>query len=339
MTQTKNILFNRIICGLSVIAFLLMYFPNIAAAVSAITARSVAIGSSVASASTTYNFTFTAAQATAIKSVGFAACTTASGDCTPSTGFSSASSTLASSSNLGSGGSWTVNTSTATELRMNNTSNTGAPSAGITANFASVTNPSAANDVFFMRITTYSDDAWTTAIDTGVVATATAGQITVTASVGETLTFTLATATVALGTITTTTTGAGVSTMTLATNAPSGYSVAYNGTTLTSGENTIAAMASGGSDQGTAQFGINLKANATPIIGADTSGSGTGAPTADYNTADTFKFVASTTTPIATASLPTLSNVFTTSYIANVSAVTKSGAYSTAIMYIATANF
>lgn len=300
--------------------------------------RSVIIGSSVASASTTYNFTFTVGSATTIKSVGFAACTTASGACTPAPGFSASSSTLAGSSNLGSGGSWTVNTATAGELRMANASNTGAPSAGITANFAGVTNPSATNSTFYMRITTYSDAAWTTPIDTGVVATSTAGQVTVTANVDETLTFTLGSTTVPLGTITSSSTGSGTSTMTVGTNAATGYSVKYAGTTLTSAGGTIAALASGGtSSQGTSQFGINLVANTTPSVGSNVSGGGTGAAATGYNTANNFKFLAGDT--VASAGAATNNNVFTTSYIANVATNTAAGQYSTAITYTATANF
>lgn len=316
----------------------LAYFPNVASALP-ITAKSVVLGSSLASASTTYDFTFTANQATTIKSVSFAACTTASDACTPAPGFSASSSTLASSSNLGSGGSWAVSTGTAGELRMLNAGNTGAPTAGITANFASVTNPSAANSTFYMRIATFSGSDWTGAIDTGVVATSTAGQITVNASVDETLTFTLAGASVELGTLTASSTGAGVSTMTLATNAATGYSVSYSGTTLTSGSNTITALGSPtASAQDNSQFGINLKANTVPTIGSEKSGAGTGAVDASYNTANSFMFLPAGDV-VATASIPTNSNVFTTSYIANINGVTKPGAYSTVITYTATANF
>lgn len=317
---------------------LLNYFPNIASA-QAIAARKVVIGTSLASASTTYSFTFTAAQATTIKSVGFAACTTASGACTPAPGFSSSTSTLASSSNLGSGGSWTVNTSTAGELRMLNATNTGAPTAGITANFASVTNPSTTNSTFFIRITTYSDAAWTTPIDTGSVATSTAGQITVTAAVDETLTFTLATATVALGTLSISSTGTGTSSMTLATNASTGYSVSYSGTTLTSGTNTITAMTIGGaSTMNSKQFGINLINNTTPAIGSGVTGLGSGVAGTGYGTTNQFKFNPAGDV-IATAAAPTNSNVFTTSYIANIDGSTAAGAYQTVLTYVATANF
>ncbi len=321
-------------------ALLFAYFPNVASA-SQIGARKVVIGSSLASAYTTYNLTFTAAQATTIKSVGFAACTTASGVCTPAPGFDSSTSTLASSSNLGSGGSWIVSVATPTELRMSNTSNTGTPSAGITANFTNVRNPSATNSTFYIRISTYSDAAWTlgNTIDTGVIASSTAGQITVTASVDETLTFTLATATAALGTLSTSATGKNTSVMTVATNAATGYSVSYSGSTLTSGSNTIAAMTSGGASvTNSQQFGINLMNNSTPAIGSAKTGTGSGVPATGYDTINQFKFNPAGDV-IATASLPTNDNVFTTSYIANIDGATAAGAYSTILTYVATANF
>lgn len=334
----------RTVCGLLTIAMLMIYYPGFASA-DPITNRSVVIGSSLASANTTYNFTFTAAQSTTIKSVRLQACDTASGACTQSgsaSGFSSSSpgaSLSGQPTNIGSGGTWTIDTSDATSLRIKNTSNTGSPSAGITVNFSNVHNPSATNSTFYVRITTYSDDTWTTPIDTGVLATSTAGQITVTASVDETLTFTLASDTVALGTLSTGGTGTGTSSMTVATNATSGYTVNYSGDTLKSGLNSITAMSEAGSSStNSKQFGINLMANTTPSVGSNVTGSGSGAPLTGYGTANTFKFSTSGDS-IASASVPTNSNTFTTSYIANIDGSTAPGQYSTVITYTATANF
>ena len=332
-------LYRRIFCVIFATILIFSYFPNIASAAQ-ITARKVTIGSSVASANTTYSFTFTVPSATVIKSAGFAACTTASGACTPAPGFSSASSTLtAQPTNLGDASGWTVDTNAAGSLRLTKTGNVAAPTGSQTVGFSSVTNPSATNSTFFMRITTYSDAAWTTAIDTGSVAVSTAGQITVTASVNETLTFTLANATVALGILSTSATGTGTSSMTVGTNAATGYSVNYSGTTLTSGANTITAMAAAAaSTTNSKQFGINLMANTTPAVGSGVSGTGTGTAATGYNVADQFKFVVAGDV-VASASAPTNDNVFTTSYIANIDAITAAGAYSTVLTYIATANF
>jgi len=339
MTTAKTKIFFRKVAYAFIVAVLLLaYYPNIASA-EQITPRKVEIGSSVASASTTYVFTFTVPQATVIQSASFAACTTASGACTPATGFSASSSTLtAQPTNLGDAAGWTVDTGTAGELRLKKTGNVAAPAAGTVVSFSTVTNPSATNSTFFMRIATFSDAAYTTGIDTGTVATSTAGQITVTASVDETLTFTLAAATVALGTLTTGTTGTGTSSMTVSTNANTGYTIGYNGATLTSGTNTITAMAGGASTMNSKQFGINLMANATPAVGSDVTGTGSGIPSTGYDTADSFKFLVAGDT-IASASAATNSNVFTTSYIANINGVTAAGAYQTVLTYTATANF
>lgn len=305
-----------------------------------ITGRALTLGSSVASASTTYTFTFTVpTTGTIIKSMAADICTTASGSCSTPSGFSNSSSTLASQpTNLGDASGWTVSTSTAGSLRLSKSGDTATPTGSQTVAFGTVTNPSATNSTFFARITTYSDASWTTAVDTGTVAASTAGQITVTASVDETLTFTLATATVSLGTLTTSTTGSGTSTMTAATNANSGYAITVNGTTLTSGANTITALASQtASSQGSSQFGINLKANTTPSVGSNVSGSGSGTATSNYATADQFRFV--TGDSVASASGPTNSNTYTVSYVANIAGSTKPGSYSTALTYIATATF
>lgn len=321
------------------IALFLLYLPNIASA-SQITSRTVTIGSSLASASTTYLFNFTVPSSTVIQSASFAACTTASGSCVVPAGFSVNSSTLTSQPiNLGDAVGWSVNTTTDGELRLSKPGNIVAPTGSQTVSFSSVINPSSANTTFFIRISTYSDSGWTIPIDTGTVASSTAGQITVTASVDEILTFTLASATVSLGTLSPNATGSGISSMTVSTNAISGYSVNYSGSTLTSGSNTITALANQtASIQNSKQFGINLINNTTPAIGSAVSGTGSGMVAPAYGTANQFKFV-SAGEVIASASAPTNSNTFTTSYIANIDGVTAPGSYSTLITYTATANF
>jgi len=328
----------RVICAFLAASLLLLYFPNLASA-SQITSRKLVIDSSVASASTTYSFTFTVPQTTVVKSAGFLACTTASGACIAVTGFSASASTLASQpTNLGDASGWTVNTATSGELRLSKSANIAAPTGSQTVNFSGVTNPSSTNSTYFLRLTTYSDALWTTPIDTGTVAASTAGQVTVTATVDETLTFTLASTNVALGTLSTSATGAATSSMTVSTNASSGYSVSYSGTTLTSGLNTITALATPtASATNNKQFGLNLMANTTPAIGAIKSGAGTGSPAAGYEVANLYKFNSGDT--VASASTPTNSNVYTVSYIANIDGVTAAGAYSTAITYTVTANF
>lgn len=317
------------------------YLPNMASAAQ-VTARKVTIGSSVASVTTTYTFNFTVpTTGTAIKSASFTACTTASGACTPAPGFSASASSLSSQPlNLGAAAGWTANTATANSLRLLNAANATNPTGAQTVAFSGVVNPSATNSAFYLRIATFSDAAWTTGLDTGVVASSTAGVVTVTASVDETLLFTLGTTSVALGTLTSSSTGYGTSTMTVGTNASTGYSVNYAPTTtLTSGTDTITALAAKtASTQGSKQFGINLMANATPTVGVAVSGAGSGTVSANYNTANQFMFNVSGDT-VASAAAATNNNVYTVSYITNISTDTPAGSYSTALHYIATANF
>lgn len=329
---------NKLFCVLSSFVLLFAFIPSVASA-APISSSSVVIGSSVASASTTYAFTFTVPSATVIKSADFTACTTASGICTTPIGFSASSSTLtAQPTNLGDASGWTVDSTVTGSLRLKKTPNVAAPTGAQTVGFSSVINPSAVNSTFFLRITTYSDDAWTSAIDNGAVASSTAGQVTVTASVDETLTFALAATNVAFGALSTSATGTGTSVMTLATNANSGYSVSYSGSTLMSGSNMITAMTSPSSSAvNTRQFGINLMKNTTPAIGTDKSGIGNGSPATGYDAANLFKFNSGDV--VASATSPTNSNVFTVSYIANIDGSTAAGAYSTVLTYTATANF
>lgn len=304
-----------------------------------ITARKVTLGSSVASATTTYAFQFTLPSATVVQSFEAQVCTTPSGACTTPSGFSVASSTLTGQpTNLGDASGWTVSTATAGSLRASKSGNVAAPTGTTSISFSNVVNPSATNATFYARLTTYSAANWTTAIDTGAVAASTAGQITVTAAVEETLSFTLTSATVALGTLTSGTTGSGTSTMSASTNASGGYVISANGATLTSGANTIGALASNaGSTQGSAQFGINLMANTTPSVGTAVSGSGSGTAASNYNTSNSYRFVTGET--VASASAATNSNTYTVSYIANIPGNQPAGSYSTTLTYIATATF
>ncbi len=343
MTKTNNTSYIKKL-GLYVAAFALVlpiFGVNSVSALQ-ITARKLTLGTSQADALTTYAFNFTVPSATVIKSASFTVCTTASGACTIPSGFSVTTGgpvTLTSQpTNLGDASGWVVDTSTAGSLRLNKTGNVAAPTGSQTVSFSSVHNPSTTNATFFARITTYSDAAYTTAIDAGTVAASTAGQVTVTASVDETLSFTLANNTVALGTLSTSTTASGTSTMSASTNATSGYSIVVSGTTLTSGSNTITALASPtASAVNNKQFGINLMANTTPAVGSGVSGVGGGSVSTGYNTSNSFKFVSGDT--VASASVPSNTNVYTVSHIANIDAVTAPGLYSTVLTYVATANF
>lgn len=209
---------------------------------------------------------------------------------------------------------------------------------------AQMTNPTSTGTFIITVDGTFGDD--------GKIAIAIVGddQVVVSATVDPYLTFTLTTNTVSL-----TKSGGGnpdysntgynqgsANTLLANTNASSGYTITYNGSTLDDGNgHTIDAIGGtpAASSTGAEQFGINLRDNATPNTGTNPSGSGSGSPASDYNTIDSFSFEAGAATTLASAAAPTASNTYTVSYIVNVAETTEAAAYSTTISYICTGNF
>lgn len=329
--------------------------PALPAHASQITSRKLTLSSSSAAASnatTTYTFNFTLPSSTAVKSFSAQICTnTICSGGTPG-GFSNSSAALGTITGLP--GTWTINNSTAGTLKASSTNISTAPTNPITFTFTNVQNPTTANQTFYAVLTTFSDTAWTpgNAIDSGVVAASTANQMTVSASVPETLTFCTGTSgitstscsgatgtSVGLGTLTTTSTGAATSQMGATTNAGIGYIITVNGTTLTSGANTIAAMSSSvPSTQASSQFGINLVSNTTPSIGTNPSGAGSATPFTGYGTTNNFKFNNGDTVATSSGAADDF-RLFTISYIANISNITPPGTYTTTLTYICTATY
>lgn len=122
------------------------------------------------------------------------------------------------------------------------------------------------------------------------------------------------------------------------TNAANGYNVSVQGTTLTSGNNVIAAISSADvSRPGTAQFGFNLMRNVAPAVGADVIGPGTSTAMNGYNQPNFFRFNSGD-------SLVSIQNsddirVFTVAYLANVPRTQPAGVYVSTMTYICFANF
>ena len=177
--------------------------------------------------------------------------------------------------------------------------------------------------------------------DTGdiTVVLVTDDQVAVSSTVAQSLSFSLSANTLALGTLSSTAVVSGSHTFTVATNAASGMVTTVAGATLTSGANTITACAAGcTSTTGSEQFGINLVANTTPVVGAAVSGTAPiGAAATNYNTANSFRFVTGET--IASSAAGVNSSVFTVSYITNIAGATEAGSYTATLTYTATATF
>ncbi len=348
MKKVKKSFLTRAVLVFAVLSLVIAGVPLNAFAAQ-VTSRSVTLGSSAPGGVTTHQINFTTATTATIGSVRFLYCTTASGTCTTPTGLVTTAATL--SAQTGATG-FTINATTAGSPYITRTATSLPTATAVSFTLSNVTNPTTVNSTFFIRVTTYTGtDGSTGPTDTGVVAAAVTNQIVVNASVDETLTFCTGTSgitasscagatgtTVSLGSLTPSTTGSGTSQMGISTNAGSGYAITVNGTTLTSGANTITANAStAASTQGTSQFGINLRANTTPAVGADPAGAGTGAPAAGYNTVNQYTF--NTGDQVASKASADNFRFYTVSYIANVTGAQAAGAYTTTLGYIATSTY
>lgn len=318
--------------------------------------RTLALSTSQADASgVTYTFSTSVALPTtaAVKSVEIQMCNALPpAGCVTPTNFSASGSSLASQpTGLGSATGWTVDASTAGSLRIVNDTNATTTSGVVSIVWNGVHNPQTANTTFYGLVTTYSAVNFTGALDTGVVLFSTSSVVQVALTVNETLTFCTGTSITAqdcgtatgsqvnLGVGSTSSTSTGTSILAASTNGTTGYTISVSGSTLTSGLNTITALASGGaSSTNTKQFGFNLAAaNTTPVVGASKTGSGTGAAETNYNINNTFRFA--TGEPVVSATGPTNANTFTVGYIANIDGLTPAGVYTSNLTYTATANF
>ncbi len=140
------------------------------------------------------------------------------------------------------------------------------------------------------------------------------------------------------GNFSTTKTATGQTKFIVATNAGFGYTIRVLGTTLTSGTNTITGLASQDVSRiGVSQFGLNLRANATPPTGSNVQGAGTGTVAAGYSTPNFYKFVPGDV--LVSSTSPDYFRLFTVSYIVNVDSQQAAGVYVSTLQYVALATF
>lgn len=319
-----------------------------------LTDRKLTISTSQGNTAATWAFTFTPSVTTALNGMAFEVCDAPSGSCVAPNGWTNAGSAFGSLTYDGDGqGGWTLDNASGF-LRIKNNSSAVTVDGPVVATFNTVTNPDTINETFYVRIITYTGDEFTGALDSGVVAASTTQQITLTGTMDEALMFCVGTSitdedcgtitgsSINLGNFSPSAASSGTSVMAASTNGLSGYAITVNGSTLTcgscSGSPTIAALGSQtASSTGSAQFGLNLKDNATPNVGAEKTGGGSAAATANYGTADQFRFVSGDS--VASAAGPTNANKFTVSYLVNVPGVQAAGIYTATMTYIATATY
>jgi hypothetical protein len=376
--KTPQKSFVRILSLATLLAVIILQFAPIASVSAAqITSRSLTLqagatdGGSKAGGVVNHFFQFTLPGGGSVGSIKFQYCTTAAAvaggiGCNLPTGLVTTASTLG--PETGATGFTLVNTTNGSPY-LTRTAAAVAANQAVTYQLNSVTNPTTANQTFFVRITTYATiDTTGASTDSGTVTASTANPIILNGTMPESLVFcTGGTVGVTSGVpdCSTATSGAvsfnqlfsptdtatATSQMAASTNAGAGYAISVNGPTLTSGSNTITAMATATTGtRGTSQFGMNLKANttvtSTPAVGIEVApaANGTnlkGEASAGYNTVDTFKFVSGNTVADSYNGGAGGSNaqIFTASYIVNVPGSQPAGTYTSTLTYICTPTF
>lgn len=314
-----------------------------------LTQRSVAITTSAASAIVENLFTFNYTSPVSIGSLAFEYCSNSplpAVPCTPPPGLDVSAAALASES--GETGYAVHPNTTVNRVVLGRVASVVTPGTS-SYRLSNLTNPSGVG-VVYVRLAAYSsNDGTGSAVDAGSVGFGIVNKLAVNAYVPPYLTFCVA-ITVAgdctssvgdvvnLGNLSTSTEKTATTQFAGATNDPAGYSVYVVGNTMTAGNQVIPALAvPQGSVVGTSQFGINVRQNTAPSVGADPIGVGTLAPQGGYSTPNQFKFA--TGDLIAQSPLTTDFNTFTVSYLVNISPAQAPGIYATTLSYIAIAAF
>lgn len=326
-----------------------LYLPGVANA-ERLENRSIKIGSSKPSENTSHNFSFTVPTTGNVGSIEFEYCSNTplfDLPCTVPNGLDVSLASLDSQTGMT---GFSLHGSTTTSRLVI----TRAPFANPTFqsasyDFSNIINPSDADLPTYVKISTYaSGDASGPRTDEGAVVFVILQDFTVEAFVPPFLTFctgitvsndcsTSTGNSINFGEFSTTSPNFSTSQFAGATNDPGGYSTFLAGATLSSGVNFIPALAvASQNNPGTGQFGLNLVANSNPDVGQNRTGGGTAAPVIGYNSPNQFKFGNEI---IASTPNSTNFNVFTVSYLVNVSNNQKPGIYTATMTYIATAAF
>lgn len=124
----------------------------------------------------------------------------------------------------------------------------------------------------------------------------------------------------------------------VATNASNGYVMQVYGMTMISGNNVINAISNNAASQpGSSQFGLNLRANSVPAVGADPAGPGTGQPVGAYANPNHFQFVSNDV--IGASPNADSYRKYTVSYLVNTTSSQPVGVYASTLTYVAAGSF
>jgi len=226
----------------------------------------------------------------------------------------------------------------------------------LTVSNTKITNPDGTANPYTLTLTGPAGDSGTTQID--IVGPQ---DVNVGGTVTQSITFTVGTHAVSFGQLSASHAKTSTHSILMSTNAASGMQITVNGTTLhypavTPTKFITACATNCASVHGTQQFGLNLAANTAtgdlstavplftvenpptnPISAIPTGTAPIGVAAANYNTADSFRFV--TGEVVASSAGPINTTTYVVSYLANISGSTAAGTYTTTLTYIATTFF
>jgi hypothetical protein len=299
---------------------------------------------------TDYTLTFTIDSASTVGSLGIMVCSNspiATDPCDLPASFDFSNATLASQTGLT---DFTLFVAANNQVVLSRTPTVIAAPMTISLVFHNVINPSPPGS-FYVRLSTYaSNNATGPATNYGGMAFAVTSNLSISSYVPPYLmfcagvsipAFDCAQATgdyINFGALSPARSDQSASQLLIATNAANGYVIQVYGTTMTSGNNIIPALASpSASRPGVSQFGLNLRANTAPAIGADPTGPGTGQPTAAYDSPNLFRFISSDT--LVSSLNADNFRKFTVSYLLNASPAQPGGVYVSSLTYVGAGSF
>ncbi|HSW80571.1 MAG TPA: hypothetical protein VLG47_07380 [Candidatus Saccharimonadales bacterium] len=324
------------------------FAPKVAA--SYLGARSLELSDSRAGqANVNYNFSYSVTTGGTVGSVEFQFCSNSTfptDPCTAPVGMDASAAVLTAQTGMA---GFSIQSATANDIILTRIPAATAPVTA-TATFDTITNPTNEGSYYGRIITYATNNATGPSTDHGGVAFAILASATVQVTVPPYLLFCVGitinstdcnTATgdfVDMGDFSTSITSSGQSQMVAATNGQNGYNITVHGTTMQSGNNLIPAI-TGNSPAlpGTSQFGINLRDNSNPNIGANPSGAGVANPTANYNITNQYRY--NDGEAIVSSSVPDDLRKYTVSYIVDVGSSQAVGIYASTYTYVALANF
>jgi hypothetical protein len=312
--------------------------------------RSLELQNNSAQSTTSYQFTFTVNKAATLGSLEILFCSNSplqDDSCTPPTGMDVTNTELSSQTGIN---DFIANSVSPNEILLVRTPSTITPPLPVTLSFDNIINPSAAGSYYTRLIGYSSTNGSGSSVYFGGLAFAIVFNLNVTSVVPPYLTFcsglvisgldclTASGDYIDFGNLSSSHSSQADSQLLVATNAANGYIIQVVGTTMTSGNNVIPALTTvTGSQPGTDQFGINLRGNVIPSVGADPSGPGSGQPTAAYDQPNKYLFNSND----IIASSPNADNYrkYTVSYIVNNNAAQPAGIYVSTLTYVAVGSF